>query len=158
MLTTVQLAALKSDILADPLLSIQPNNDDGYFAIAVVYNRLVAPAFRVWRTNIPTTDVKKNIVWTEYISRSVGERSAFEVIIADGNVNAADANVRQGFGDIFSGPSGAETRTNLTALAKRNATRGEKLFAIGTGTDLAPATMTFEGNLSYQDVARARNS
>jgi hypothetical protein len=158
MLTTAQLQALGADIAADPVLSVLPNNSDGAFQIAQAYNLAAAPAFIVWRTNIPTSDVKKAIVWTEYIGRSVGERSAFELIISNGIVNSADANIRQGFTDIFSGPSGAQTRTNLTALAKRSATRAEKLFASGTGSDASPATLTFEGTLSYQDVQDARAS
>lgn len=158
MLTTSQLLVLKADILIDPALAAQPNTSDGAFAIAAAYNLNAVPVWRVWRTEVPTAAVKKAVVWTEYIGRSVGERGAFELIISNGIVNAADANIRQGFQDIFSGPSGLGTRTNLTAIAKRDATRAEKLFSTGAGTDASPATMTFEGFLSYQDVQDARNS
>ena len=157
-LTPAQLSTLKAAILADPALNVEPNNSDGAFAIAAALNQLSSPAFIVWKTDIPTKDVKKAINWPEYISRSVGERAAFELIIANGIVSAADPGIRQGFQDIFSGPSGAVTRTALIVLAKRTATRGEKILATGTGTDTTPATMTFEGNLSYQDVQDARNS
>jgi hypothetical protein len=157
-LTPAQLTALQASIAADSTLSALPHDDDSAFTIAAAYNQLASPAFRVWRSDIPTKDVKKVIVWTEYIGRSVGERDAFTLMISNGVVNAADANVRQGFNDIFSGPSGVTTRANLTALAKRDATRAEKLFATGTGSDAAPATMTFEGTLSYRDVVDAWNS
>jgi hypothetical protein len=156
-LTSQQSAALKADILADPLLAAQPMNSDGAFAIAQAYNLLAAPAFRVWRTDIPTKDIKTAIVWTEYISRSVGERSAFELMISNGILNGADVNVRQGIQDCFSGPSGVNTRTQLTTIAKRDATRAEKLFAAGTGSEAVPATMGFEGALSFQDVEAARS-
>jgi hypothetical protein len=33
----------------------------------------------------------------------------------------------------------------------------EKLFATGTGTDVAPATMSVEGSISYQEVLAARS-
>ena len=158
MLTVTQQATLKADILADPVLSAQPNTADGAFAIAAAYNLLASPAFRVWRTDVPTAAVKLGVVWTEYIGRSAGERDAFVFMLSNGTINAADANIRQGIQDIFSGPSGAGTRTNLIAIAKRDATRAEKLFATGTGTDASPATMTFEGSLSFQDVQDARNS
>ena len=156
-LTTLQYQALKVDIAADPVLSAIPNTTDGAFAIADAYNALAVPAFRVWRTDIPTKDVKKGVVWTEYIGRSVGERGAFELMISNGILDASDPNVRQGIADCFSGPSGAGTRTSLTNLAKRDATRAEKLFATGTGSSAEPATMAFEGSLSYQDVLTARN-
>jgi hypothetical protein len=141
-LTSQQSAALKADILADPLLAAQPMNSDGAFAIAQAYNLLASPAFRVWRTDIPTKDIKTAIVWTEYIGRSL---------------NGADVNVRQGIQDCFSGPSGVNTRTQLTTIAKRDATRAEKLFAAGTGSEAVPATMGFEGALSFQDVEAARS-
>ena len=158
MLTSAQLSILKADILADPALASQPNTSDGAFAIAAAYNLLVAPAFLVWRTNIPTMTAKSAMVWTEFIARSAGERDAWQFMLSNGIINAADPNVRQGIQDIFSGPSGAGSRANLIAIAKRNATRAEKLFASGTGSDASPGTMTFEGTLSYQDVQLARMS
>lgn len=158
MLTTSQLVTLKADILADPVLNAQPQNADGAFAIAAAYNLVASPVYVVWRTDLPIKDVKKAVVWTEYIGRSAGERGAFELMISNGILDASDANVRQGITDCFSGPSGAGTRANLTAVAKRSATRAEKLFATGTGSDAVPATMSFEGRLSYQDVEDARSS
>jgi hypothetical protein len=75
-------------------------------------------------------------------------------------MNPSLANVRQGMADIFSGStnSAPAQRAHLTAVSKRTATKAEKLFATGTGTDATPATMTFEGRLSYDDVQAARNS
>lgn len=157
MLSTAQLTALKADILADPALAAQPMNDDGHFAIAAAYNILASPVFRVWKTSVSTAEVKKNVVWTELIGRSVGERDSFVFMLSNGTINPADVNIRQGILDIFSGAQGATTRNQLNALSKRDATRGEKLFATGTGSDATPATMNFEGNLSYQDVSAARN-
>lgn len=157
-LTPQQLTTLKADILADPALAGQPNNSDGAFAIAAAYSLLASPDFIVWRTAVSTSDCKKATTWTEFIGRSQGERDAWQFMLSNGIINAGDANIRQGIVDIFSGPSGATTRAALVAIAKRKATRAEKLFATGTGSDAVPATMTFEGNLSYQDVQTARNS
>jgi len=64
--------------------------------------------------------------------------------------------VRSGITDIFSGVGGATTRAQLLAVVKRNATRAEKLFATGTGSDASPATMAVEGRLAYQDIGQAR--
>jgi hypothetical protein len=158
MLTQTQLQILKTDIAADSALSQVPKTSDGAFAVAAAYNLAAVPAFRVWRTDIPTRDIKAGIVWTEYIGRSVGERGAFELMISNGVLDAANPNVRQGITDCFSGPSGAGTRTNLTNLAKRDALRVEKLFSTGTGSEAVPATMTVEGAVSYQDVQNAWSS
>lgn len=157
MLTTSQLTALKADILADPELASQPISSDGAFAIANAYNQVAAPAFIVWKTDVPTKECKKVMNWTEYIGRSAGERDAWQFMLSNGTINTADVNVRQGIADIFSGASGVQTRTNLLALAKRSATRAEKLLSSGAGSDASPATMGFEGTLSYQDIEQARN-
>lgn len=155
-LTTAQLTTLKADILADPALAAQPNNSDGAFAIAAVYNTVATPDFIVWKTDVPTSVCKQAMVWTEFISRSAGEREAWQFMLSNGTINPSDANVRQGIQDIFSGAGGAASRAALLAIAKRKATRAEKLFATGTGSDASPATMGFVGNLSYQDVELAR--
>jgi hypothetical protein len=158
MLTPSQLTTLKADILSIPELAAQPLNDDGHFYIAAYYNVIASPAWRVWKTSVSTAEIKDAINWTEYIGRSVGERSAFELLVSNHVINPAKANVRQGISDMFSGVQGQVTRNALLALGKRDATRAEKLFSIGTGSDAVPATMTFEGNLSYSDVSAARNS
>lgn len=159
-LTSAQQTTLKAAILADPTLNAFPNTGDGNFDLAVyLSNTLASPAFIVWRTNVPTSDVKKAIVWTEYIAATgVADRDALGLIISNGIVNAADVNIRQGFQDIFAGPQKAVTRANLTAISKRSATLIEKILAIGTGTDVSPATMGFEGTISAADVQQARNS
>jgi hypothetical protein len=157
MLTQAQLLILKNDIIADPVLNAYPNTGDGAYAIAMVYNLQAVPDFTVWKTNVPTEAVKQGTVWTEFIGRSAGERDAYQFMLSNGWINAADPNIRQGINDIFSGPNGVGTRANLVAIAKRLATRVEKLFATGTGTNASPATMTFEGSLSFQDVLSAKD-
>lgn len=154
-LTNDQLATLAADIAADPAFSGVPHNSDGAWLVAAAYNLQASPDFYVWRTSVLTSECKLAMNWVEYISRSDAERDAWQFMLSNGEINAADANVRQGIQDIFSGPQGAVTRAALVALAKRLATRAEKLFASGTGSEASPATMAFEGNLSYQDVQNA---
>lgn len=155
--TTAQLTLIKAEIDADPMLSGQPNTPDGAFAIAEMLNLEDAPAYVVWRTNIPTHDVKDAIVWTEYINLGVGERGGFELMISNDIVDASSINIRQGIQDIFSGPNQADTRTNMVAISKRNARRIERiLVTTGTGTSGDPGTMGYEGTISYRDVLEAR--
>lgn len=150
-LTDAQKATLKAAILADSGAAPLYTNGD-LTGLADYLNAPASPAFIVWRTDVPTKDIKKAINWSEYIGRSVGERGAFELIISNGIVNAADLNVRTGFTDIFSGPSGANTRAALTAIAKRTATRAERVLATGTGSDATPGLLTFEGLLPVSDL------
>jgi hypothetical protein len=48
-------------------------------------------------------------------------------------------------------------RAQVHTHCKRAATRAEKLFSTGTGSTASPATMAFEGVVTYQDVSAARN-
>lgn len=155
-LTSAQLVTLKNDIAADPVLSLIPKTPDGAFEVASAYNLTASPDFTVWRSNVSVAEVKKNVVWTEYINNtSVGERDAFVLMLSNGIIDGSDPNVRQGIADIFSGPQKQTTRSQLTEVAKRLANRVEKLFATGTGSTASPATMAFEGTLSFNDVLRA---
>ena len=154
-LTAEQKVTLKADIEADPAFAGLPHNSDGAWAIAEAYNLPADPVFRVWKTDFTTDDVRKNVVWTEYIAAtSAAERDAFKIITQNGIVNSADPNVRQAFLDIFSGPQKAITRSQLAAASVRDATRIEALLATGDGIG-GTATMTHQGSISYSEVQQA---
>jgi hypothetical protein len=175
MLTTQQLQALKADLAADVALSAQVGTPDGLIAVAAAYNQAAAPDYYVWRTSVteaeyvttPGVDVANagaatSWSWTGagFITRAQGERDAWVRLFAAGAANPSLPNVRQAFADILSGntaPAPAN-RNHLTVVSKRRATRAEKLFAAGTGSFAAPATLAFEGRLAAGDVDAALNS
>lgn len=159
MLTSAQLQMLKNDIAADPTLNAQPNNSDGAFAIMLVYNQVASPDFTVWKSNVPIGDVGKAINGTELAGLTTANLTRLQTIaiFSASGVNPALADQRQFFDDIFSGAGGTNTRASLLILWKRLATRGEKLFAVGTGSNLSPATLTFEGRITTEDVLLARS-
>lgn len=168
-LSPSQLATLKSDILADPALSAKPNTPDGNTEIAVAYAQLATPDYWVWRSSLSKTEVVQQtsvdgttFIWVGngFITRSVGEQQAWNQLFDNeaGVCNPSLANVRQAFVDIFSGAgNAASNRTHLSAIARRRANRGEKLFATGAGSTASPSTMSFEGSLTADDVQAARN-
>jgi hypothetical protein len=163
MLTTSQKQALKSEIIAsseDAMVALEadPGSADKAFAVSLLYNQLASPAFIVWKTDVTTIDIRAVLVWAEYDALSVSKQNAFAFLCSNHIVNAALTNVRQGIQSIFTGPNQSGNLAAMIAIAKRAATRAEKLFAAGTGSDASPATMTFEGNLSYQDVLAAMGS
>lgn len=158
-LTDPQLQTMKADIAADSVLNNQPDNSDGAFAIAVAYNLNASPSFTVWRTQVSITEVGNNIVGTELAGLSTLNNTRLQTVVilcADG-INSSLPDRRAFFDDIFSGAGGTLTRPKLLLLWKRLATRAEKLFATGTGSVASPATMSFEGSVSYKDVERARS-
>lgn len=157
-LTQAQQAALKAYIEADATLNAQPNTNVGNSVIANALNAAASPEFVVWRTNLTGAEVYNAAVKTEIISRSQGERDVFQMMLDREPINAASDDTRQAFQDIFSGPSGATTRANLIAIAKRPALLIEKILASGTGSDSDPATMGREGTISTDEIETARAS
>lgn len=180
-LTTAQLQALKADIIAAAdaacvALEADPSNSDKAFAVAVVYNLNASPDYWVWRTSVTKDEITNKpsqdgttFVWAGngYITRSAGEQSCWAQLFNGTNsTNPSLANVRQAFTDIFSGTGAAATnRAHLLVVARRKATRLEKLFAIDTpgsgaprGTTADPDTMVVEGGISFDDVLQAMRS
>jgi hypothetical protein len=157
-LTPAQLATLKTNIQNTPALNSQPNTVAGNTAIASFYNSPASPSFTVWKTGVSIGEVGRTFNATELAgltSLNTQRLQNLAAWLATG-VNPSLSSVRQFFDDIFSGAGGNSTRPALLALWKRFANNVEKLFATGTGNDANPATMTFEGTVSEQDVADAR--
>lgn len=166
MLNSSQLQILKTAIANETDVDFVAFRTAGATgAMAEWYNQSTAD-FIVWKTHLTEHDIVDMTSpdgtvwdWTAYIARSQGERDAW-VRMFNGtfSVNPSIAQVRKGMADIFSGPSGANQRTHLLAMGKRLSTRGEKLFATGTGTSLSPAQLVFEGNITSNDIVFAINN
>jgi hypothetical protein len=167
-LTTSQKTTLKAFIAADPTLSAIPNTPDGAFDIADRLAANASPDFWVYKTSLGEHEITGTSStdgttwsWPAYIARTEGERSGWiRMFNTSLTINPSLPNVRQGLADIFSGTqnSAPAQRAHLTAMARRKASIVEKLFATGTGSTASPATMGFEGRLSYVDVQEARAS
>jgi len=162
MLTPQQLATLASAISADPALSSQPNNSDGAFAIAAAMNANASPDYYVWRTNTPVSEIMRNgFDWTFVDNLTVGKARVWEWMQLTSILDMSEANVRAGVIATFSTAGMATMRTQIFGHGQRLARRIEKLFATGSGATtndqgVGPATMGFEGTISYNDVLLAR--
>jgi len=160
MLTTAQLQALKTDIAADPVLSLIPQNSDGAFEVAQAYNLLAAPLFWVWKSLVSLEDVGGALVASEVEGLTTAENGRMQTF-AQFNPSGFSPwrlDHRLFFEGVFSGAGGAATRAALDTLWKREATRGEALLATGTGSLASPAVLEFEGNINYRDVLNAWSS
>ena len=167
-LTPNQLTTLKADILADPALVALKDTPDGRADIATAYSVPASPDFWVWKSYLTKSDAvnstsQDNTTFTwagnGFISRSLNEIAAWENIWnSSGTVNPSLAQVRAGFVAIFTGGGNATLNlTHLTAMARRKATRIEKLLASGSGSTGSPATMGYEGAITAGDVQTALN-
>ena len=168
-LTTAQKTTLKTDILAnantvnyggvDVAINLLPNNSDANFAIAGWYNQQVSPDWTVWRTAVTRKEILQNgFDWTRLDNLSVGKARVWSDIFVDGFINPSKVNVRAGIDAVWVGTAqDLAVRSVVYGHCKRNATRAEKVFASGTGSDASPATMAVEGKLLADDVYAARN-
>ena len=159
-LTTEQLATLKAAILADPVLAAFPAGSDGSYAIAAELNKPAAPEFVVWKTSVQVDEIMRNgMDWTRVDNLTVGKSRIWDWMSRLGSFNPSKTNIRAGIDAAWVGTAAdLAVRATIYTHCKRAATVVEKLFASGTGTTADPATLTFEGAITWQVVDAARNS
>lgn len=160
-LTTAQLQTLKAHIDASADLNVFPANSDGAIEIARRLNLLADPAWIVWRTSVPWDEIMLNgMDWARVDNLSVGKARIWDWMFQNSQraCNPSKPNIRAGIDAVWVGTAADLTvRASVYTHCKRSATRAEKLYTTGTGTTNDPATLTFEGSVSYQDVETARN-
>lgn len=154
-LTTEQLIILRDYIATVPEWAALPNTPDNAFLIADGLNAPAAGPYIVWRTSVTAQEVMSNgFVWTAVDSMTNGKARIWDWMTRFGSFNPSKPNIRQGLQDAF-GAASAMANGILPHL-KRSASVAEKLYATGAGSDASPATMTQEGNVTYQQVQEAR--
>ena len=157
MLNEQQLALLKADILADPVLRQWAAT--GYMAseIADAYNQTAAPEWVVWKSNVLVDEIMRNgMDWARVDNLSVGKARIWDWMGRLGTFDASKPNIRAGIDATWVGTAAdLAVRAMVYTHCKRAAKRIEKVLSTGNGTTASPATMGFEGNLTYQDVEAA---
>lgn len=152
-LTTAQKATLKTAILADGTANTFYTNGD-LTGLAAYYNEIASPSFTVWKSSVDWNFVGDKINATELVGLTTGKLTQLQTLalISPSGVNPSVQDRRDALEQIFSAAGGAITRPALLVLWKRLATRLEKVFATGTGSDAVPATMVVEGELTTADL------
>ena len=159
-LTPAQLATLQTFILAHPDIANYPNTQDGAFDFAAQrLNVPTDPAFIAWRTSVTRGEILQNgFDWTRLDNLSNGSARVWNDIFVDGTINPAKVNVRAGIDAVWKGTAqDLAVRAAVYVHCKEAAKVGEKLFAVGTGTDETPAVREVVGDISYTDAFAARN-
>ena len=157
-LTLEQKQALKAAILAEPILAAQPMTSGGALVIAEYFNEIVSPAYIVWKTAVSIDEIMRNgMDWARVDNLSVGKARIWDWMGRLGTIDPSKPNIRAGINAAWTGTQAdLDVRAAVYVHCKRSATRAEKLFATGTGSDAVPATMSFEGQLSVDSVQQAR--
>lgn len=158
-MTPTQLQALKNYIVADPVLNAFPLNTDGAWFISQTINASATPAFIVWRTELPVEEIMRNgMDWARVDNLSVGKARIWDWMSRLGTINPSKPNIRAGIDATWVGTAlDLAVREAVYVHCKRPATLGENILATGTGTDASPATMGYEGDISYTDIDNARH-
>lgn len=65
-LTLTQKQALKAAIDGNPTWAAYQQNSDGYADLAAVLNVTANPAFSVWRSEVPVTNIIDAVTWANY--------------------------------------------------------------------------------------------
>ena len=154
-MTPAQLTLLKAAILAETsptfIVFRTAGNETG---MADWYNG--ASAFVVWRSAVSIGETGQVFNGSEWAAMTSANHTRLQTVAQYlASYRPGIADVRAMFNDIWSGAGGVLTRAALLVLWKRLALRGEKVFATGTGTDVAPGALVFEGQISAQDISDA---
>lgn len=160
MLTDAQLASFKTALLAETDPTLAALRDSGSTGlVAEWYNAATDPAFVVWRTRVSQDEIMQNgFDWVQVDNLTVGKARIWEWLFDNEQnvMNPAKPNVRAGIDEAWKGTAAMlAVRAAIYVHCKRAASRVEKLFATGAGTDASPATMGFEGQITDYDVVRA---
>lgn len=160
-LTPEQLPALKAYINSVPAWAALPNNSDSAYYIAGELNKPTSPAFIVWKPTEITDKIGRTI---SYVAVEALTATNLDKINTFYRMNPSTfepfkTDVRSYWTNVLSGAlggAGQASRDAMDALYRRTATIGEKIYAIGTGTTVAPGTLVFEGSITLSEVEAAR--
>ena len=130
----MDLAALKAELLADPLgLGYAPMLAGGQDSTLAGALNAVRQTIDINRGVIPSYEIVNATTPTEWTALSSAEKQRYQTLTGAGQVDSANANVRAAFQAMFAG--GTATRTALTALLTRKGSRAEQLWGAGAYVD-----------------------
>lgn len=164
MLTDTQQQTLKTAILAQPELA-QLVEDKVYSAIADWLNAQDPANWTVWKTAVHQDEIMQNgFDWVQVDNLTVGKARIWEWMFDNERnaINPSKLNVRAGIDEAWKGTAAMlAVRAQVYTHCKRLASRLEKLFSTGTGSDAVPATLGtgldtyIEGEISVVEVQTA---
>lgn len=152
-LTVGQKAQLKTFIQSVPEANLLLT-DGNLSGLADWLNTTASPTFVVWKTKVTRAEIMQNgFDWVRVDNLSVGKARIWEWMFQDGPINAAKDNVRLGIDEAWKGTAAdLAVRAAVYVHCKRSASRFERVFATGTGSDAVPATMAVEGPIDYTEL------
>lgn len=152
MLTTQQLATLKTDIQSRANLWSNGTQQIGDQEVATFYNTVAEPAVPIWKKDVDITQLNSAVNWSDMAALTQEKQLAYQSMVWANVIDMTDVQVRGGVDAIFGNPS--SSRTGILAIGKRNATYLEALFATGGATKISAV---YNNSLSASEVSAAIN-
>jgi len=123
----------------------------------------------IWRNNVTRAEIYHGTSdpllaggsattwsWTIYKGQSVPEQNAWVQMFMGDSADFTLTNLRAAVSAIF-GAANAQT-AHVAAIAKRFATKAETYFFSGAATVGSPATATWVGKVTIDDIGKALNA
>lgn len=157
-LSDVQKALLRDHINVSGDLSIYPNSNDGNIEVKNLLNLQNSPDFYAYKSRVTMDEWRQSILAgggaTQLDALAASKRECLLYAVR-GDLNPSISAIRTALEDYC----GAQNtlKAALVSAYTRKTTRGERVLSTGTGSLAVPATMTFEGSLTADDVEQARN-
>lgn len=149
---TTLAAHIRANTNPDVVAALAARNDN---ELVRLYN--LDSTFYAWRPTVDVAEYRDAMDWTEVDNIQAAKARIWDW--ATGNMTlpleTGKANVRAGLAQCWAANSA--TRANLLAIAKRFATIAEEIYASGTGSEVSPGDLGYEGNITSTDVGRALN-
>ena len=150
MLTEAQRTTLVADILENQDTAAKYAIGD-LSSLAELYNAAAEPAFTVWRSVLTREAARTAITGGDGLAQldnlTAGKRDSLFWTF-DGDTYPANADQRAAIVNLCGTQN--TLKAAILAAQKRTASRIEKVFATGTGSDASPATLVVEGPIGYE--------
>lgn len=161
-LTTQQAETFKTALFSetDPTLVGYRTNGQTSL-IRDWYNATDPSNYVIWRNKVALDEIMQNgFDWTQVDNQTVGRARIWEWMFNNQErfINPSKANVRAGINEAWKGSAAMlAVRDSIYIHCKKFASRIDKLFATGAGTDASPSVALYL-TLTEQDVITALNS
>jgi hypothetical protein len=159
MLTDAQLTTLAAAIAAetDPtFVGYRTTGNNG--SMTQWFNEPSVPAFICWRTDVQAEEIGNAWVGTDIDGMSALNMQRLQLLLASapsGVFDMSRADRRAGFENPFGTNVNNASRVAMRAAWKRTATKAERLFVTGTGSDATPGLFGWQGQLTVDDIRAA---
>lgn len=161
-LTLEQLATFKAALFAETDATLVGYKTNGQTSlIRDWYNSTDPSNYVIWRNKVTLDEIMQNgFDWTQVDNQTVGKARIWEWMFSNSekSINPSKANVRAGIDEAWKGTAAMlAVRAAVYVHCKKFASRIDKLFATGAGTDASPSVALYI-TLTESEVIIALNS